>query len=94
MYCQFSWDDEDEPEYCVAFCYELQVDVKYRKLGLGRELMNVLQRISSHWKMKKTVPPFYFDSDCNLSFCFPDVNMFQGERRRYAFLLQLRLSNR
>ena len=32
---RFDWDDEDEPEHPVLFCYELQVDERFRGLKIG-----------------------------------------------------------
>jgi ribosomal protein S18 acetylase RimI-like enzyme len=36
---KFDWDDLDEPEHPVLFCYELHVDPSYRRRGLGREVI-------------------------------------------------------
>ena len=33
---KFDWDDLDEPEHPVLFCYEIQVDAAFRGLGLGK----------------------------------------------------------
>eukprot|EP01041_Mallomonas_annulata_P001329 gene1329-2558_t len=55
VHYQFTWDDEDEPEFPVLFCFELQLDIKYQKLGIGRELMSMLTTIASHWHMNKTM---------------------------------------
>jgi len=35
---KFDWDDLDEPEHPVLFCYELQVDPAFRGLGLGKKV--------------------------------------------------------
>lgn len=35
---KFDWDDLDEPEHPVLFCYELQVDEAFRGTGLGKEV--------------------------------------------------------
>lgn len=35
---KFDWDDLDEPEHPVLFCYELQVEAAFRGLGLGKEV--------------------------------------------------------
>eukprot|EP00602_Paraphysomonas_sp_CaronLab_P012975 CAMPEP_0185041966 /NCGR_PEP_ID=MMETSP1103-20130426/41895_1 /TAXON_ID=36769 /ORGANISM="Paraphysomonas bandaiensis, Strain Caron Lab Isolate" /LENGTH=86 /DNA_ID=CAMNT_0027581917 /DNA_START=46 /DNA_END=303 /DNA_ORIENTATION=+ len=43
---QFTWDDEDEPEYPVLYCYELMVDNTCQGTGLGRILMKSLATIA------------------------------------------------
>jgi N-alpha-acetyltransferase 40 len=52
---RFEWDDEDEPEYPVAYCYELQVSVSFQKKGAGKVLMDILHNIAKFYKMKKTL---------------------------------------
>ena len=39
---KFEFDDEEEPEHPVLFCYELQIDKSYHMQGIGRILMNNL----------------------------------------------------
>ena len=39
---RFDWDDEDEPEYPVLYCYELQVSTKYQGCKIGSFLMQDL----------------------------------------------------
>ena len=40
---RFEWDDEEEPEYPVLYCYELQIRSTFQGRGLGRKLMDVLK---------------------------------------------------
>ena len=35
---RFEWDDEDEPEHPVVFCYEIQVCEDYRGQSLGKHV--------------------------------------------------------
>lgn len=51
---RFEWDDEDEPEYPVVYCYELQVHQSAQKMGMGLVLMQMLQAIAKHLKFRKT----------------------------------------
>ena len=36
---RFEFDDEDEPEFLVLYCYELQVRTEYQRQGLGYQVM-------------------------------------------------------
>jgi ribosomal protein S18 acetylase RimI-like enzyme len=38
---RFTWDDEEEPEWPVLYCYELHVSAKCRGLGLGAHLVDL-----------------------------------------------------
>lgn len=51
---RFEWDDEDEPEYPVVYCYELQVLQSAQKMGAGLVLMKMLQDIAKHLNFRKT----------------------------------------
>ena len=50
---RFLWDDDDEPEYPVLYCYELQVHRNMQKKGAGLALMRMLQQIAMCTEMKK-----------------------------------------
>lgn len=50
---RFVWDDDDEPEYPVLYCYELQVEKSAQNKGAGVVLMRMLQQIAEHYGMKK-----------------------------------------
>ena len=49
------WDDEEEPEYPVLFCYELQVALKYQGQGIGRRLMDIELQIANELNLWKTM---------------------------------------
>lgn len=52
---KFTWDDEDEPEFPVLFCYELQVEERYRGCGLGARLMDIEKQIANMRNMWKVM---------------------------------------
>jgi GNAT superfamily N-acetyltransferase len=52
---RFDWDDEDEPEHPVVFCYELQVDASHRGYGLGRLFTSLIVAIADKLKMWKVM---------------------------------------
>lgn len=35
---RYEFDDEEEPEYLVLYCYELQVRPEYKRQGLGSQV--------------------------------------------------------
>ena len=43
---RFEWDDEDEPEFPVLFCYEIQICDAYRGQKIGRHVSLGLVRFS------------------------------------------------
>ncbi|GAA5848433.1 hypothetical protein JCM5353_000241 [Sporobolomyces roseus] len=47
---------EDEDELCdVVYCYELQVEAGCKGMGVGRSVMDTLNRIGKEMKMDKTM---------------------------------------
>ena len=64
---KFCFDDDDEPEYSVVYCYELQVSSSFQGRGLGAYITSCLARIGRHWGLSKVVrsiaaPLFFFHS--------------------------------
>ena len=49
------WDDEEEPEYPVLFCYEVHVSEKYQGQGIGRRLMDIEKQIAEKLNLWKTM---------------------------------------
>jgi len=43
---RFDYDDEDDPSETVLYVYEIQVADGYRRQGLGRRLMKVVEQIA------------------------------------------------
>ena len=52
---RFEWDDEEEPEYPVLYCYELQIQSAYQGRGFGRKLMDILKVTADKLKMHKVM---------------------------------------
>lgn len=52
---RFTWDDEDEPEYPVLYVYELQVDSRFRRKGVGAYLVNYAVQLAEHFNMRKVM---------------------------------------
>jgi len=54
---RFEWDDEEEPEYPVCYCYELQVSPSVQGCGIGTHLMKCLVKMADKlhlWKVLLT----------------------------------------
>mmetsp|Transcript_5170 Transcript_5170/g.20625 ORF Transcript_5170/g.20625 Transcript_5170/m.20625 type:complete len:293 (+) Transcript_5170:214-1092(+) len=52
---RFEFDDEDEPERPVLYCYELQVHPNYQRKGLGRHLMGLLDALALRFGLPCTM---------------------------------------
>ena len=52
---RFEWDDEDEPEYPVLYCYELQISHSYQGKGIGKHIMELLNQFQKSCQMKKVM---------------------------------------
>jgi ribosomal protein S18 acetylase RimI-like enzyme len=52
---RFDYDDEEEPTCTVLYVYEIQVETAYRRKGLGRRLMAIMESIARQTEMEKVV---------------------------------------
>lgn len=55
VHFRFCYDDEDEPEYAVLYVYEIHVDAKFQRKGVGARLMSVLESIAKAAGLEKVV---------------------------------------
>jgi len=65
---RFDWDDDDEPEHPVLYCYELHVDATSQKLGLGHLLMSLLVAAADKLKMWKVMLTCFKRNEAAMSF--------------------------
>jgi GNAT superfamily N-acetyltransferase len=65
---RFEWDDEEEPEYPVLYCYELQTQPTYQGRGLGKRLMEVLSNTCSKLKLNKVMLTCFNINESALAF--------------------------
>jgi GNAT superfamily N-acetyltransferase len=52
---RFEWDDDEEPEHPVLYCYELQVSKTVQGHGVGRQIMSLLVQIADKLKLWKVL---------------------------------------
>jgi ribosomal protein S18 acetylase RimI-like enzyme len=52
---RFEWDDEEEPEYPVLYCYELQISDECQGKGIGKRLMELLVQFQKACLMRKVM---------------------------------------
>jgi len=91
---RFDWDDEDEPEHPVLYCYELQVLNSFQAHGLGRLLMSQLVTIAERLRMWKVMLTCFKRNEGAISFyrrCGFDIDSnspssFGNENEDYEIL--------
>jgi GNAT superfamily N-acetyltransferase len=52
---RFSYDDDEDPSCTVLYVYEIQVKAAYRRKGLGRRLMAMMESIARQTDMQKVL---------------------------------------
>ncbi|GAA5911521.1 hypothetical protein JCM8208_006863 [Rhodotorula glutinis] len=73
-FCIFRFDteetaSEDDDELCdVAYCYELQVEGEQHGKGVGRVLMDALERTARAWRMDKVMLTVFKANEQALAF--------------------------
>ncbi len=65
---RFEWDDEEEPEYPVLYCYELQIRSTFQGRGLGRKLMDVLKVTATKLKLQKVLLTCFTCNEAAMAF--------------------------
>ena len=91
---RFDWDDEDEPEHPVLYCYELQVAPDSRGHGFGRFLMSLLVTIADKlrmWKvmltcLKHNAPAMAFYLHCGFGIDANSPSSFGHAEEEYEIL--------
>jgi ribosomal protein S18 acetylase RimI-like enzyme len=55
VHYRFEYDDEDHPTQVVLYVYEIQTNQSYRRKGLGKQLMDIVETIAEQAEMPKVV---------------------------------------
>jgi ribosomal protein S18 acetylase RimI-like enzyme len=55
VHFRFEYDDEESPSRAVLYVYEIQIESNYRRYGIGRKLMGVVEAIAAKEEMSKVV---------------------------------------
>ena len=55
VHFRFEYDDEEHPSQAVVYVYEIQIDKKYRRQGLGKKIMAIIEEIAQKAAMPKVM---------------------------------------
>jgi ribosomal protein S18 acetylase RimI-like enzyme len=55
VHFRFAYDDEDQPTGSVLYVYEIQIDEKFRRQGLGKKLMGISEQIAANAEVSKVL---------------------------------------
>ena len=61
-------DDEDHPKHPITYLYELQIHPTHQKLGLGKQLMNMIELLSFKLKMNKVMLTVFLSNKAAMIF--------------------------
>ncbi|XP_017041879.1 N-alpha-acetyltransferase 40 [Drosophila ficusphila] len=53
---------------CVLYCYEMQVAAEYRRKGLGKFIMGILEHCARHWHLEKIMLTVLNNNEPSISF--------------------------
>lgn len=65
---RFEWDDDDEPEFPVVYCYEMQVSGDFQRLGAGSFLMGLLYKLTKWHRIRKILLTVFKINEMALKF--------------------------
>ena len=55
VHFRFDYDDEEQPMDTVLYVYEIQIDEKFRRQGLGKRLMGIAEEIAAKAEVSKVL---------------------------------------
>lgn len=55
MHYRFEYDDDDQPKEVVLYVYEIQVDQRFQRRGLGKALMAISEQIAVQAEVAKVM---------------------------------------
>lgn len=69
-YChyQFDYDDDENPERVVFYVYEVQIEEKYQRMGLGTKLMSCMEYLARSADLESILLTVFFENTSALSF--------------------------
>jgi ribosomal protein S18 acetylase RimI-like enzyme len=65
---RFDYDDEEEPTCTVLYVYEIQVEAAYRRKGVGRRLMAIMESIAKKTEMENVVLTVFKKNESAMNF--------------------------
>ncbi|KAJ3077577.1 ndufv1NADH dehydrogenase flavoprotein subunit 1 [Quaeritorhiza haematococci] len=72
LYFQFTMEDagpdDDDVQVAVVYCYELQMENRAQRKGLGRHLMHLMESLGRKWGMQKGMLTVFKENTAAMSF--------------------------
>jgi ribosomal protein S18 acetylase RimI-like enzyme len=65
---RFVYDDEEEPTCTVLYVYEIQVEAAYRRKGVGRKMMKIMESIAKNTEMENVVLTVFKKNESAMNF--------------------------
>ena len=69
VHFRFEYDDEESPSCAVLYVYEIQIEEGYRRHGVGRRLMGILEAIAAKQEMSKILLTVFKANHDAMKFC-------------------------
>jgi ribosomal protein S18 acetylase RimI-like enzyme len=69
-YChyQYDYDDEENPERVVFYVYELQIEERYQRMGLGTKLMKCMEYLAQSADLDSVLLTVFFENTSAMVF--------------------------
>jgi ribosomal protein S18 acetylase RimI-like enzyme len=65
---RFDYDDDEEPTCTVLYVYEIHVESNYRRKGLGRRVMAILESVARQAEMQKVILTVFKKNESAMNF--------------------------
>ena len=68
VHFRFDHDDDDNPTQPVLYVYEIQIDELYRRYGLGKKLMDMVENVATAAEMDKVMLTVFKQNKAAMTF--------------------------
>lgn len=68
VHFRFVYDDEEQPTDAVLYVYEIQIDEKFRRQGLGKKLMGISEQIAAKAEVASVVLTVFKSNESAMDF--------------------------
>jgi ribosomal protein S18 acetylase RimI-like enzyme len=68
VHFRFVYDDEEQPTEAVLYVYEIQIDEKFRRQGLGKKLMGISEQIGAKAEVSKVLLTVFKSNQAAMEF--------------------------
>ena len=68
VHFRYTYDDEEAPTEGVVYVYEIQIDEKYQRLGLGKKIMTIIETLTINAELGRIMLTVFKKNESAMNF--------------------------